>query len=138
MNAVSEDVKDLLVTAGVGTFKAASGCGIYINFEPEEPDTSITIYDTGGPTPGLTADVSQAPYRFSSFQVRVRGPNADYAAVLGKIQLVQSTLETKTKFTAGSARYERFMTTIEPAFLRVDENQRVIWVASFEAQRHAT
>ena len=40
--------KDMLVTAGVGTFGASSGWGIYIGQEPTDPKTVVTLFSTGG------------------------------------------------------------------------------------------
>jgi len=51
MNPTTIDLKDVLEANSVGVFGASSGWGIYIGFEPESPDTTITLYDTGGNNP---------------------------------------------------------------------------------------
>ena len=78
MGAVTIDIKDMLSTAGVGTFAAtlSSTWGIYISKEPMSPNQTITIYPTGGlaPNPKWLLDELSA-------QVRIRGDVNDYSAL---------------------------------------------------------
>jgi len=87
MNPVTIDLKDILEANGVGTFGATNGWGIYIGFEPETPDTTITLYDTGGgsPLPNLLLD-------FPTIQTRIRGSVGDYEATYQKALEVRDVL----------------------------------------------
>jgi len=85
MNPPSEDLKNVLVAAGIGTFGATSGWGIFIGKEPDKPNTAITLYDTGGyePNPKWLQDNP-------TVQVRVRGTN--YKTTLQKAKDARDAL----------------------------------------------
>ncbi len=84
-NAVG--AKDLLVTAGVGTFGATSGWAIFIGKQPTAPHTVVTVYNSGGtnPNPKFLLD-------FPSLQVRVRGAPGGYVAAQSKAVEVKDAL----------------------------------------------
>ncbi len=83
----AEGIKDLLVAAGVGTFGATSGWGIYIFKEPDSPDTVVTIYNTGG-----TPSNPQWLVDYPSIQVKVRGTLRDYPAMYIKARAIKDAL----------------------------------------------
>lgn len=87
MAAPSEGFRSLLVAAGIGTFNASTGWSIHIGKEPTEPDTAITIYDSGGspPNPKWLLD-------YPSVQVRVRGANGGYVAARAKAVDIKNAL----------------------------------------------
>ena len=87
MTDIAAGIKDLLVTAGVGTFAASSGWGIFIGSEPGEPTTTITIFETGGEAanPKFLLD-------FPTANIRVRGDKNGYTAGRAKIQEVKDAL----------------------------------------------
>lgn len=87
MSNPAELLKDVLETAGVGVFAATSGWSIAVDQEPPEPDTVITLYNTGGvnPNPKWLID-------FPSVQVRIRGAVNGYLVSRAKAQQVKDTL----------------------------------------------
>jgi hypothetical protein len=87
MTDIAEGAKDLLVAAGVGTFGAPTGWGIFINKQPTTPDTVITAYASGGldPNPQWLLD-------FPSLRVQVRGAPGGYVAAQSKAKDVKDAL----------------------------------------------
>ena len=84
---VAEGLKDLLVAAGVGVFKAETGWTIQIGREPTEPDTAISIWETGGFPPS-----SAWLLDFPTAQIRVRGARNGYQAARSKMRDVKDAL----------------------------------------------
>ncbi len=79
--------KDILVTAGVGTFGALSGWGIFIGQEPTNPSTVITLFNSGGreSNPLWLID-------FPSLNARVRGAPGGYEAAHQKAKDTKDAL----------------------------------------------
>lgn len=48
MDAPAREIAAILAGAGLGVLGAASGWGVYAFREPDEPETVVTVYDTGG------------------------------------------------------------------------------------------
>ena len=129
MNPVSVDIKDKLVAAEVGTFKARSGWGIYINSEPTSPDTTITIYDTAPGPPEYTFDRSSPPLFRDSIQIRVRG--GTYLSAYAKILAISELIKQWEPFWIDSeVKYHHFVFN-GMIFLKKDESSRFIWVINF-------
>ena len=133
MNPVSEDIKDKLVTSGLGTFGAITGWGIFISSEPEKLDTTITLYDTGGPKPQTVQDRSVKPLRTEAIQIRVRGK--EYKTAYTKIESIVDAIVGYGKFTAGSTVYKGLFRSSDILFLELDSRGRYIWVVNFQAVR---
>ena len=131
MNPLSEDIKDLLVTAGVGAFAATSGWGIFINTEPDEPSTSITIYDLGGPAPEECFNRVIKPLSRPSVQVRVRGTS--YLTAHTKMDDVIAALRRVGPWTASGSVYLDLFQSSVALFLQKDQKNRFIWVVDFHA-----
>lgn len=85
MTAPSIGAKDLLVTAGLGTFGGTTGWPIFVSKLPDSPDTCIAIFDSGGaaPNPKWLLD-----YPDITIQVRA----ADYQAGYSKMKAIQDKL----------------------------------------------
>lgn len=130
MNPASVDIKDILVTAGVGTFAATSGWAIYISREPSEPDTCITIYDTGGPGANPKWLIEEP-----SIQVRVRGAKLGYLAAYQKADAVKQALLGRAKQTVNSTVYVSFTMLSEIAHIGYDENSRPLFTINFNIIR---
>ena len=140
MNSVATDIKDKLVTAGIGEFAAATGWSIHISSEPPTPDTTITLYDTGGPPPEGVQDRSKKPLRFGSILIRVRGDG--YGSAHTKIKEVYDAIVGFGKFTVSAVdsgdldvHYKGVFPTSEILFLEQDGDDRYIWVVNFQARR---
>jgi hypothetical protein len=136
MNPMSEDIKDKLVAAGLGTFAATTGWGIFINSEPDSPNTTITIYDGPGPEPDEVMDSSQKPLLHPTVQVRVR--DTTYLAARTKMDAVVTALRRLAPWTVGAdCRYLNVFQSSEPLFLLKDQKDRFVWVVDFRATRKA-
>lgn len=62
--STSQDIANYLAAHAVGTF----GTDIFIGREPPQPDSCVTIYDTGGLEPDTDDQILLRP----KFQIRVR------------------------------------------------------------------
>lgn len=133
MNPVSEDLKDKLVASGIGVFAAATGWGIFIGVEPEKLDTTITLYDTGGPKPETVQNRSVNPLRREGVQIRVRGTG--YKTAYTKMEAVINAIIGYGKFSVGVVRYKGLFRTSDVLFLEQDNTDHHIWVANFQAVR---
>ena len=138
MNSVCEDMKDILVADGIGTYPPSTGWGIDIGIEPVKPKTCITLYDTGGRSPSYAFDNSVKPLRYDSFQVRVRGDS--YFTAHDKMEEVIESLAQKGSFDvtpSGELRtnYKNIFQSTEPLFLEKNESDGFIWVCDFYAVR---
>jgi len=142
MNACTEDIKDILVTAP-NTYKFSDGSdfSIYIGKEPDRPDKCITLYDTGGPQDDNVMDQSAKTMRHSSFQVRVRGKN--YKNVRLQLKKVDKIINRIGSFTAtaedssetNDTRYSDIFRQGDLMWLEQDDNDRHIWIANYQAHR---
>ena len=130
-NDVSIDVKDILVTAGVGTFAATTGWGIYISQEPAAPpDTTVTIYTmpVAEPHPRLRIDTT-------GVQIRVRGAPKRYEQASVKAEEVKDALLGLPRQTVNNTLYVGVWATTDVIFLRYDENRRPILVSNWRIVR---
>lgn len=137
MNSPAVDLKDILVTAGVGVFAAATGWGIFVSQEPagsegEGPDTAITLYDVIGTTEDTLNDIRVDNF---SVQTRVRGAKGDYQAAWTKMEAVVSALNQTLNHVIGSTRYASIYRTSTAQFLRRDDQNRPIFTCDFSGIR---
>lgn len=137
MNPATVDIKDILVSAGVGTFAATTGWGIYIGQEPAGSegggtDTVITLYDTIG-TPDDTLDNIRVDD--FSIQVRVRGAKDNYTDAYDKIEEISTELNQTKDYVTGSTRYASIYRSSLPAFLIRDDQNRPIWTMNISGLR---
>lgn len=137
MKSIAYDIKDLLHDAGVGVFAASAGWGIFIDHEPAEPQTCITIYGTGGSAPSRAMLASVESLHSPSFQVRVRG--MDYATAQAKMVECVLLLDKHARFVAkdGTTHYLTIAQTMEERQIEITDNKRHVWVAEFRAVRRA-
>ncbi len=86
-NAPSVDIKDVLVTDGIGTFGGTTGWAIFISEEPNKPDQVVTIFDSGGfeANPKFILD-------FPTLQINIRGKEDDYTGTYAKALAVKDSL----------------------------------------------
>ena len=131
MNPVSEDVKDLLVTAGIGTFNATSGWGIFVGFLPDEPDSAIVIYDLMGRNE-KNMDRS-VKIEYDPIQIRIRG--LGYLATYVKAMAIIAALEADIEFVLNGAQYLVFRGTHGPVQGERDAKERLSWIVTAEALR---
>jgi len=86
MNSPAHDIALYLQSLSFGTLAASSGWAIAVAREPVAPDTTITVYDTGGQGP----DTDELDEFLPDIQVRVRAP--DYIAAYAKSEGIRAAL----------------------------------------------
>ncbi len=127
MVAVEEGIKDLLVTASVGTFGSQVGWGIFIGPEPTKPDTSITIREYGGSGPMAKWRVD-----FPSVQTMIRGAPGGYQAAKTKAQEVLDELHSIPSLDLNGDRWNSIIATSGPAYVGLDESDRPKFTINFK------
>ncbi len=123
----AEGIKDLLVAAGVGTFAATTGWGIFIGREPGEIDSIITIYHTGGRDPN-----SKWLLDFPSIQVKIRGDRAGYQAAHAKAIDVRDALLGLPGQDINGDRWDLVVALGGVNNLGFDEKNRPMFTVNFE------
>jgi len=79
----AEQIKDLLVTDGLGTF----GTNLFVGLTPDGPDACVAVYDAGGAAPNPKWALDQP-----NVMIRVRGAKGDYAGAYAKARAVRDAL----------------------------------------------
>lgn len=100
MTSPAIDFKDMLVSAGIGTFAASSGWAIYVGQQPDSPDTCITVYDAPGESPDPRNNID-----YPAPMVRVRGAVGDYVNGYNKAEYIKKALLGKAAATVNGNRY---------------------------------
>lgn len=135
MTLPSADIKDLLVTAGIGVFAGTSSTAYSINISqeppfPTVPHTAITIYDTGGTAPNARFLLDHP-----TVQIRIRGNPNDYQAAYLKALDVKDALLGIPQSTVNGVRYVGIWQDSDLISLGNDDNDRPIIVANFRIVR---
>lgn len=129
MNSPAVDVMQMLADAGIGAPAGQTGWGLFVGEEPAKPNTTITLYDTGGYEP-LYSTYTEHP----TIQVRVRGDPHKYVPTHAKIQEIKSFLLGGDGFLVGGTTYW-FWLQGDVSFLYYDENSRPVFVCNFRLMR---
>lgn len=126
MNPPSEDIKDMLVTAGLGTF----GEDLFIGFEPTDPDICTTIYDSGG-------EPAEVDYNYErpNVNIRVRGAKGGYRAAQIVAQNIRDELNGKHNITVNAARYVGIWMQSDILTIGTDDNERPLFTTNFRIHR---
>ena len=129
MNAVSEDIKDMLIdesTLGLGFTT-----NLFIGNEPISPDNCVTLYDT----PSFPAETTLDRQRIynSSFQVRVR--NNSYPLGMTLARNIMDYLHARAQETWNGTLYTVIEASGEPAMMAWDGNKRAIIILNFNVKR---
>jgi len=128
MNAVAIDIKDILLTKGLGY---SFGQNLFIGRMPEQPNECTCIFDIAGAVPDLTMTAQQ--YMRDGVQFIVRANN--YLGAMGKAQDILEKLQGLTNIEQGGMFYTLIRTNMTPNVLDWDENNRIYVIFSMEAQR---
>lgn len=126
---VSIDVKDVLVSAGVGVFAAVTGWSINIGTEPVSPDTAITVYDTGGADPD-----PKWLLEFPTFQVRIRGSEGGYVLAYTKAKEIKDALLGFPTQVVNNTVYAGIWAVSDITHIGADQ-ERPIFVINFRTAR---
>jgi len=122
----AEGLKDLLVTAGIGTFNATTGWSIRVAKERNKPDTHITCYSSGG----LAANPKWL-LDFPSVMIRVRGAANGYQSARVKAQAVKDALLGITSQTLNGDKWVAINAIGDINNLGFDDNDRPIFSLNF-------
>jgi len=125
----SEDIKDFLEANGVGVFGADRGWAIYIGFEPDKPDTTITLFDLPGREPTYSSGIE-----YPAIQVRVRAGPGRYPDGWHKAAEIRALLAMSGAFRVGGVDYTAWV-DLDVNFLQHDESHRPIFVATYRLMR---
>lgn len=130
----SSDIKDLLVSAGLGVFAGAKGWAIHVGTEPAYdpqyvPHTTITLFDIPG-----APRIRDANLRHPAVHVRVRGAPGDYTGAYNKALQVSAYLDSLSQATVNGAVYS-VIARGEPSYLHHDEAGRPIFIADYDLLR---
>ena len=127
MQSPADLLKDILVADGEGVFAATSGWGIYIGDEPDQPDTSITLYDTGGqaPNPKFALD-------YPTVQIRIRGSKGAYQAAYDKARTVRASLLGHDSGTIGDTWLVSVTMKGDIMHLGKDQDRRPLVTLNFQ------
>lgn len=125
-NSPAEGIKDLLVTASIGTFAATTGWGIFIAREPLKPDQAITVYDTGGlaPDPKWLLD-------YPSVQIRIRGNKGDYQGTFIKAKQCKDVVLGCPSLDLNGDRWVSIVGLGDLISLGHDDNERPQFTTNF-------
>ena len=124
------DVKDILVAGSHGTFAATSGWSLRVGGMNDQPDTQISITDTGG-----LFDNPKWRLEEPTFQVQVRAAPGDYESAYSKIYQVKDELEGRGRSTESGTVYTGMIVTSPPTFIQWDENNRPLFSMRLRAWR---
>jgi len=130
MNPQSEDIKDMLeAESALGLVFATD---LFIGKEPETPDNTVTIFDTGGFPEQLTFNKEER-YEYPSVQIRVR--NFDYQVGWSLINDIKTSLHGRGQETWNGTLYSVIYTPGGIALLDWDASERVRFIINFNLQR---
>ena len=130
MNAVSEDIKDMLeADSALGLVFATN---LFIAKEPSTPDECATIFDTSGLPNQVTLGM-EGNYYYPSIQIRVRSD--DYRDGWDLIQEIMISLHGRGQETWNGTLYSIIKQSSGPVLLDWDDNNRVRFVVNFDLQR---
>ena len=134
MNALIEDIKDILVEEGVGVFAATSGWGIFIESEPtSNPKSSITLYEVPYRVPVGFVTQNRPPTLYEGVQVRVRAET--YLTAYNKCMSAVRVLEKKGTHVRNDSDYAGFHRLTNILKLKQDTKNRFIVVCSLGSIR---
>ncbi len=128
-NSQAFDIAGYLETNGVGT----EGTDIFVSQEPDDPNFSITIYDTGGISPN-PAYLRDEP----TIQIRVRGDKNGYSTAWDKAQEIKDILLGADPVTLNGTEYVLFTQIGDILSLGYDENKRPLIISNWQLVREFT
>jgi len=130
MNAVSEDVKDML--AAESSLSLTYAKNLFKGVEPTKPDNTVTIFDTPSFPPDIYLDPTERYYN-SSCQIRVR--NKSYTTGITLARNIMELLHARANEVWSGTTYNVIQATGEPAWLDMDANNRSRFIINFNLQR---
>ena len=120
-----EQVAQALSNAGLGTI----GQEIFLNFQPEEPDNSIVVINTGGVQPSI-----DYPDKMPTFQVLIRNTNTETGT--GQVDTVRDTLHQfrNAVLVSGQTYFYYIYLIAEGGYIGRDTNGRDMFSLNFQTK----
>lgn len=129
MNMPTEDIKDMLVEAGIGLIFAQN---LFIGQEPVAPDNTVTLFDGPGAAPVLTMDYGSQMDQ-PSINIRVR--NSSYPAAMALAYTMYAFLSGRSNTAKNGAFYGLIQPIDTPMLIDWDDNNRARVVFNIETKR---
>ncbi len=130
MQSVSSDIKDMLEAESALGLTFATN--LFVGKEPNAPDDTVTIFDTGGFPDQLTFNKEER-YEYPSVQIRVR--NNNYQVGWSLINDIKTSLHGRGQETWNGTLYSVIYTPGGIALLDWDDSERVRFIINFNLQR---
>jgi hypothetical protein len=133
MNSVAVDIKAMLQADGDVEVDSSVGCyDIFIGKEPDNPENSITIFETGGYPPQLNFNKDEI-YEYPSVQIRVR--STDYLDCWSLANSIKDSLHGRAHETWNGTYYSVIYCLNGPTLLDFDQNNNPRFILNFNVQR---
>lgn len=134
-NPVTEDIKDVLVDESIGGFAASSGWSITIGKMVNDPDTMITLYDTGGFD--QTALFGSDPLERPVIDIQIRA--SSYSTAYEKARAIDEILnlmDVSENAILSALNYVGIFRSTDIFFIGYDENNRPIFGMHYRIMRY--
>lgn len=128
--AILDNIGTLLETEIVSL---TLGTNLFLGRLPDEPDTAVALFETGGEAPVNTMGGGQYELEQPRLQVLTRG--AAYSATHTLAMSVWLELEAIANSTLSSTLYQRITAVQSPFPLERDSLDRIIFSQNFRIQK---
>lgn len=125
MNPATEDIKDIIIAGGLGTFQT----DLFIADFPDTPDSCTVVALAPGGAPGLWYE-----WERPGVQILVRGAANGYTSANATINEIAALLHGYQD-TINSARYALIQQQGNVLYIGKDESTRPVFSANFLVQR---
>ena len=109
------------------------GTSLFLGRLPDEPDTAVALFETGGEAPVNTMGGGQYEMEQPRLQVLTRG--ASYSATHSLAMSIWLELEAITNDTLSSTLYQRITAVQSPFPLERDTQDRIVFSQNFRVQK---
>ena len=136
MNSPSKDIAQLL--ASDSSLGLTVDTDLFYQYMPAEKAgvvgaDIVTVIDNAGGPPMLQFDKTKSDYYYPQVSVQVR--NIDQDAGYAQIFAIFQYLHGSSQITLNGTDYVLIKAVSDPQLLHIDENQRRLFVCSFDIQR---
>jgi len=123
----AQDIARFIQAAGLGTVAGTADFSIFVGTEPVKPTNVVTVYDM----PGGDIDTDELDVIKADIQIKVRALN--YLEGYAWLSDIRDALHAVLSQTVGSRMYCGVTVTADVSSLGTDDNDRQIFVATFNA-----
>lgn len=116
-----DEIGNYLQAQGVGTI----GTDLYLSQMPDQPDTALSIQETGGYPPDLHADID-----YPTFQIMCR--SMDYQTARSKAEDAFKVLHGLAETILGTRRYLLISAMQSPTYIGRDASMREMISTNYE------